>query len=177
MNNKFLVGLVGLLAGLALGYAFPVTQNNNEMHLSDMDNTQEELMGHMEQNKEDMPKGMSAGSHMAHTTIEVDKTKPTPTLKLEVLKDTKDGYNVHLVTTNYVWSPTHVNQKVIQGEGHAHLYINNVKLARVYGDWFHVSNDKLVAGENTIHATLNANDHSEWVINDKHIEDYFKVTK
>lgn len=166
MGKKFLVGLAGFLIGLGIGYAFPFSKGMDTSHL-------EQAPDHNKMESD----SMHNTTHMSHTTTEVDRTKPIPTLKLEVLKDTKDGYNVHLVTTNYTWSPLHVNQSVVQGEGHAHIYINDLKLARVYGEWFHVPSDKLKSGENTIHVTLNANDHSEWVVDNEHIEEYFKVTK
>ena len=46
------------------------------------------------------------------------------------------------------------------GEGHAHLYIDGEKIARIYGPWYHVG--KILPGAHTIVATLNANNHDTY---------------
>ena len=111
---------------------------------------------------------MSAGVHN-HPMLEVDTTLPIPTLEIETFKDSKDGYNVHILTTNYTFTPELVNTDPVQGEGHAHIYANGVKVARVYGEWFNVPGSYFKEGENLIEVTLNANDHSEWMIDGQHI--------
>ena len=45
------------------------------------------------------------------------------------------------------------------GEGHAHVYINEKKVARVYSPWFHL--DQVAAGMNKVTVTLNTNDHQQ----------------
>jgi hypothetical protein len=113
----------------------------------------------------------------AHAELEVDATKPVPTISVEALKDAKDGYNIHITTTNYAWAPEHVNGAAVQGEGHAHIYVNGVKIARVYGEWFNLSESTLQDGENIVEVTLNANDHSEWMHKGEHIADTVTITK
>ena len=49
------------------------------------------------------------------------------------------------------------------GTGHAHVYINGVKLGRLYGHWMHLTG--LKAGEHTIKVTLNSNDHQDYALN------------
>ena len=46
----------------------------------------------------------------------------------------------------------------MRGEGHAHVYVDGEKAARIYGPWFHLG--ALPPGEVTLGVTLNANDHS-----------------
>lgn len=87
----------------------------------------------------------------------VDATGPAPSLMMHVTKDPFAGWNIHLMTTNFTFSPAGSGGAHVDGEGHAHLYANGTKLARVYGNWFHV--DKLPAGSVTLRATLNSNDH------------------
>lgn len=115
-------------------------------------------------------------NHLSHNTIE-STTNTTPTVSVEAIKDAKDGYNINIITTNFVWAPEHVNQTPIQGEGHAHIYVDNIKIARVYSNWFHLSDSNLHPGKNTIVVTLNANDHSEWMKNAEHIQTELIITK
>lgn len=111
-----------------------------------------------------------------HSMLQVDISKPIPTINIEAIPDAKDGYNIHLITTDYKWAPEEVNQSPIQGSGHAHIYVNGVKVARVYGEWFHLSAGTLKIGDNEISVTLNANDHSEWVNGDNHIISTIHIT-
>ena len=46
----------------------------------------------------------------------------------------------------------------VEGHGHAHVYVNGVKLGRVYGAWHHIG--ALPLGENEVTVSLYANDHS-----------------
>ena len=84
---------------------------------------------------------------------------------MQVELDAKGGYNVRIVPTGFVFTPENVNGDHVEGEGHAHLYVDGEKIARVYGEWFHL--DALSAGEHSIDATLNANTHAEYAIEGK----------
>ena len=112
-----------------------------------------------------------------HEEIEVDATLPAPTVLLEATEDTKDGYNLQITTTNFTFTPEKAGNGRESGEGHAHIYVNGKKLGRVYGEWFYLSSANLVDGENVVEVTLNANDHSDWLINGDHISSSVTVTK
>ena len=58
---------------------------------------------------------------------------------------------------NFAFAPEHASRDHVPGEGHAHVYVNGVKLGRFYGPWLHL--DNLPPGEVTVEVTLNANDH------------------
>ena len=103
-----------------------------------------------------------------HGTIEVTSFPEIPSLKIEIVKDSVSGWNLHLVTKNFKFSPEHVNMKPVQGEGHAHLYVDGEKRARLYGPWFHIGN--LLPGKHTIRVTLNANNHDGLVFQGHPIE-------
>ena len=94
----------------------------------------------------------------------VEANAPYPTLDVELIKDTKDGYNLIIQTTNFKFAPESVNQANNGNEGHAHIYINDVKY-RQYSPYFHLSNNLLEKGENEIKVTLNANDHGHLMAN------------
>ena len=88
----------------------------------------------------------------------VEAEGPAPTLMIHVTKDPVAGWNLHVMTTNFVFAPERSGASHVPGEGHAHLYANGTKIARLYGPWFHI--DSLPAGEVEIEVTLNTNDHS-----------------
>lgn len=67
------------------------------------------------------------------------------------------GWNLRLKTTNFEFSPENANGPHQAGEGHAHLYVNGKKRARLYGRWFHI--DRLPPGRVALTVTLNSNDH------------------
>lgn len=85
-----------------------------------------------------------------------------PTLHIRVTKDAADGWNLNVVTTNFRFAPERVNAPHRAGEGHAHVYIDGRKIARLYGSWFHLG--ALPPGKVTVAVTLNANDHSELTV-------------
>lgn len=113
---------------------------------------------------------MTASSTMhMHSMVEVDASLPEPTVAIELLKDTMGGYNLHILTENFTFTPENISQAPVANEGHAHLYINGIKIARVYGEWFNIPASDLQPGANAIEVTLNANDHAEWVLEGTHI--------
>ncbi len=98
-----------------------------------------------------------------------------PTIELDIQKDPMKGWNLHIQTQNYTFTPQKVNQDNIANEGHAHLYIDNYKIARIYSNWYHIVD--LRPGEHTIRVTLNANDHSDFLFNGEEIAASVTVTQ
>lgn len=102
-----------------------------------------------------------------HGQVEVSSFTAIPSLSLEVSRDAFAGWNIHLVIKNFRFTPEHVNENPIAGEGHAHLHVDGKKIARMYGAWFHLGN--LSPGPHSIRVTLNANNHAELVLHGKPI--------
>jgi hypothetical protein len=75
--------------------------------------------------------------------------------------DAKAGVNVEVVTTGFRWAPEHASGDPVDGEGHAHLYVDGEKVGRLYAEWTHLM---LPPGEHTIEVTLNGNDHEDLVV-------------
>ena len=88
-----------------------------------------------------------------------------PTLTMEIKKDPVGGWNLHLRSTNFRFAPEHASTPYRAGEGHAHLYVNGKKVARLYGPWFHIGS--LPAGKAVIRVTLNTNDHRGLMVGGK----------
>jgi hypothetical protein len=117
-----------------------------------------------------------AGHGHAHDKMREAKEAP-PTVALEVTPDSVGGYNLHLVTVNFRFSPDKAGTGTEGVEGHAHLYVNGEKKARVYGPWFHMPDGWLAAGENTVRVTLNDNVHNVWAVGGKPVAAEVILTK
>ena len=112
------------------------------------------------------PQGMSMSAQqggMAHETkaaniVAVDDWAARPTLDTAVYRDPGAGWNLNVITTNFTFDAKSAGLENVEGHGHAHVYVNGVKLGRVYGAWHHIG--ALPLGENEVTVSLYANDHS-----------------
>lgn len=105
---------------------------------------------------------------------EVPDGVPVPAVDLVVHQDAKAGWNLQVVTTDFRWAPENASTPAVMGEGHAHVYVDGHKLARLYGEWFHLAS--LTEGEHQVRVTLNANDHSDYARGGQVIEDSEAIT-
>lgn len=97
------------------------------------------------------------GEHKPHKILVLPSDAVIPSVDITVVPDPSDGWNLHIITTDFRFTPERVGEPPRDGEGHAHLYINGEKIRRLYGPWFHL--DVLPSGPCTVAVTLNANDH------------------
>lgn len=101
-----------------------------------------------------------------HGQIEVEEDADIPQVTLSANKDSMDGFNFTIETENFTFTPENVGEAAVANEGHAHLYINNIKVMRIYSTNFHIPSSMLEEGNNDVTVTLNANDHSDWTVNE-----------
>jgi hypothetical protein len=96
--------------------------------------------------------------HARHEeTLEVAARTEAPELELLVSRDPASGWNVKIDVTRFRFAPEHASLAHQEGEGHAHLYVNGAKVARIYAPWFHLAS--LPRGKVTVDVALYANDH------------------
>ena len=117
----------------------------------------------------------------SHLPINVPAAVEIPALSLDLTKDAMSGYNLTLNIQKYrlipppegLSMPEMMNPSVnaVSGfiEGHAHLYINGVKIQRVYGKNIHLPQGLFKTGLNTVSVTLNNHGHMYWVAKDKKV--------
>lgn len=106
------------------------------------------------------------GAHAAHPPIELPEGPEAPRLAARLLPDAKGGWNLQLEVENFRFAPERVNTAHRPGEGHAHVYVDGRKVARLYGPWMHI--ESLSEGA-TVTVELNANDHSPLAVGGKPI--------
>ena len=98
------------------------------------------------------------GGHEHGGTVETSGMAVAVTAEVDPI----DGINVHIAPTGFVFAPERVNQADVEGEGHAHIYVDGEKVSRVYGERFHLKG--VAPGEHEIRVTLNANSHGEYAV-------------
>jgi zinc transporter ZupT len=118
-----------------------------------------------------------AGQHHGHTEshhehhslapVPVPDGAPVPSIHLHIFPDKNSGWNLHLETRNFRFVPA--EKAPLFGEGHAHLYIDGKKVARVHSPWYHL--DGLPPGQHTIRVELVNSQHAPYVFKGKSIGD------
>ena len=82
--------------------------------------------------------------------------------------DDMGGVDVRIVTESWRWAPEEVNMADAPGAGHAHVYVDGVKINRVYGPYCHLAD--VEPGMREIRVTLNSNSHSELTYDGRPLE-------
>jgi len=98
--------------------------------------------------------GAQAAAHDHGTPIDLPVGSATASARLE--PDSVAGWNLFLQSPGFCFAPEHAGLADRPGEGHAHLYLNGRKIARLYGPAHHL--DALAPGDR-LRVELNANDH------------------
>ena len=100
---------------------------------------------------------------MHDTPIHIAKNIAVPTIAAKLQRDPFSGFNLKLETLNFTFAPDLSGLEHKDGMGHAHLYIDGQKIARLYGNWFHIS--EIPKGAKSLEITLNSNDHRPFFAN------------
>ncbi|GAB4156818.1 MAG: hypothetical protein Fur0046_36750 [Cyanobacteria bacterium J069] len=109
-----------------------------------------------------------------HGVLEIPSGQPVPSVDLTVHPDSRQGWNLEVRVTHFQFAPERVNQASSSQEGHAHLYIDGVKITRLYGNWYYL--ESLAPGTHEIRVGLNANGHEALTHNGQPIQDVEVVT-
>jgi hypothetical protein len=103
---------------------------------------------------------------MQHGLLEVPAVG-APQVAITVEQEPMNGWNVTLSTNNFTFTPQMVNGENVDNTGHAHLYMDGVKIARLYGPHFYIP--LLPVGDHEISVNLSSNDRSYYVIDGNRI--------
>lgn len=106
---------------------------------------------------------MSHAMHAMGPGHEVGENDPAPSLRLDVRPLDSNGYRVILETENFsFFRPEADASPHIDGQGHGHLYLNGLKLQRMYGTEAVIG--ALPPGRHRVSVTLNTNDHRTYMV-------------
>lgn len=99
--------------------------------------------------------------------------RAAPTLDLKVYALADGSFNLQLQTSNFTFTPQNIDMAPVPGEGHAHLYVDGVKLARLYGEWHHLPT--LPPDAEALTVSLYANNHQGFAVNGALIADSVRL--
>ena len=149
MKSEQLIQGIIILIGLGIGAYF-----------SNISYLEHKKLGHSD---------LKAHTEMDHGLLDISNESIIPQIEdLQLLKDPMSGWNVYVKVNNFQFTPANASTKHQSGEGHAHLYINGQKIARLYSNWFHLP--EFIKDKNEIRVTLNTNDHQTMAIGNQPIE-------
>lgn len=112
--------------------------------------------------------GSSPGNAQTNGAISIHEIvqEAAPKATLELQKDPTGGFNVQVVTENFIWRPEMASMQHVPGEGHAHVYLDGRKIMRIYNAWFHLNTYQFStkAGEQLLSVEFVGNDHAPYTI-------------
>lgn len=97
------------------------------------------------------------GHNHTETTREVDPAS-APTVSNLRVTEIVSGWLVEFDVTGHEFSESAKDGPHVDGQGHAHLYVDGTKLATIFGPMYMI--DELPTGDHMISVTLNSNDHA-----------------
>ncbi|MBF2056332.1 MAG: hypothetical protein IGQ45_03705 [Cyanobacterium sp. T60_A2020_053] len=112
--------------------------------------------------------------HHHHKKIDVTQNDKIPQVKLTISPDKIKGWNLQITTTNFKFAPENLDKNSNPNEGHGHLYINGIKVSRIYSDWYYLP--ELPSGKNEIRVTLNTNLHEDLIYQGQIIADSVMIS-
>ena len=111
-----------------------------------------------------------------HPGNKIDAEKPYPLINLEIMKDKVDGYNLYIDLKNFTLSPSQIGSENQSNTGYLQLFINDIKITRVYSNWVHVPQRFFNLKENFIKITFYSNLFDEFTIEGRPLEYILEVT-
>lgn len=104
------------------------------------------------------------GLHGMGDIHRVAEGEPTPALELTISPD-GDGWLITAQTGGFSFDKDKADGPHVPGTGHGHLYLNGLKLQRLYTSSARIN--ALPPGEHQVTVTLNTNDHRAYVVDGK----------
>ena len=115
--------------------------------------------------------------HAHHPGNKIEAEIPYPKINIEVSKDKIEGYNIFFNLQNFKLSPDNIEIKNVNNSGYLKIFINDIKINRIYSKWFHAPERFFNQKKNSIKIKLFTNLHDELTIDNKPIEFEFEVLK
>ncbi|MFY0661075.1 MAG: copper chaperone PCu(A)C [Shimia sp.] len=95
---------------------------------------------------------------------QVGDGEPAPRIAISA-NETEDGWQIDVLSDDFEFTPNLVDGPHVPGTGHGHIYLNGLKLGRLFSPTTKIGH--LPPGQHEIRITLSTNDHRAYVIGDK----------
>ena len=120
--------------------------------------------------RDNMGEGMGEMRHGLAHGVQVD---PSPTLTLIPPKTVSaEGFDIAINVENFNLILVGDTAAHVANEGHGHIYLNGLKLGRLYEETFSIG--ALASGAYTLTVALNTNDHRPYVFDNEAIAAHFE---
>ena len=116
----------------------------------------------------------AADDHHGANAPELVASETPVSVAITAEPDANGGADVHIATEGFRFAPELVDQAHTAGAGHAHIYVDGVKLGRVFENEYHI--EEMSPGDHEIRVSLNTNDHGELTYNGQSVESTVTVT-
>jgi hypothetical protein len=122
-----------------------------------------------EQTLEAYPLDLALSGQHRHDRLNV-APEEAPSVSIDVQRDPMmpTHFNLRIQPEGLEFAPESVSGDHVRGEGHAHVFVDGVKISRAYSEWYHLP--RLNPGNHTITVTLNTNDHREYAVDGESIK-------
>ena len=110
-----------------------------------------------------------SGDSPASGSHDVLESETPVSVSVTAEQDGAGGVYVRIITDGSRWAPEEVNMANAPGAGHAHVYVDGVKINRVYGPYYYLTG--LEPGMREIRVSLNTNGHGELTYGGQPLED------
>lgn len=114
------------------------------------------------------------GGDALHSDAKTVESESPVSVTISAEPDAAGGVNVQIAAEGFQFAPDSVDQPHTPGAGHAHIYVDGVKLGRVFETDYRI--DPLSPGQHEIRVSLNTNDHSDLVYDGAKVESTVTVT-
>ncbi len=95
---------------------------------------------------------------------QVDDGEPAPNIVLTA-KKTEMGWQIDVGSEEFEFTPDLADGPHVPGTGHGHIYVNGLKLGRLYSSTTTIGH--LPSGQHEIRVTLSTNDHRAYVVDNR----------
>ena len=133
---------------------------HDAMHMNGSGNHSMNHSGNMSNNS-------SHGDVNASTTSPPSVTIERVTVDPKTANSSSQTHIIEISVENFTFSPMMAGMDHVDGQGHAHYYLNGEKLGRLYGNAFDVSG--LTEGNHTLMVSLNSNHHGNYVLDGEQV--------
>lgn len=99
--------------------------------------------------------------------------EPAPEISLTSTKGS-DGWTIEVVSRDFEFTPDLADGPHVPGTGHGHIYLNGMKLGRLYSATHQLGG--LPAGDHEIRVTLSTNDHRAYVVDDSPVSALIRIS-
>lgn len=108
-----------------------------------------------------------------HPAVEIPEGVEIPEVQVSVDQLSDGSWLLQVDKKNFTFTPEQAGSSVIDFQkGHGHVYINGVKINRLYGDYFNL---ELPKGKNAIKVALVLNNHQRLFYQGNEVSDQVEV--